>query len=70
MDPLDQRAKLELIARMLGVSVSEFFQTAGSQSREMETLALVEAFDRISDGSARARCLALIRAEADRKTRD
>ncbi|MCJ2007569.1 hypothetical protein [Methylobacterium sp. J-092] len=60
------RASLERIAQTLDEPVSTFFTGGEPESREVETLALVRAFDRIRDPQARARCLTFVTAEADR----
>ena len=35
--------------------------------REVETLALIRAFERITDRQARARCIAFVNAQAEEK---
>ena len=45
--------------------MSTFFDETGSTTREAETLALVKAFERITDPQARTRCIAFIIAEAE-----
>ena len=69
-DSIIVRESLERIARSLDQPVSAFFEGGGSAKRETETLALVRAFDLITDREVRARCIAFISAEADGKAGD
>ena len=64
-DPQATRENLERIARSLDQPVSVFFDETVSTTREAETLALVKAFERITDHQARTRCIAFILAEAE-----
>ena len=67
-DPATVRASLEQIARALKHPVSALFDENGSALREAEALALMRAFDAITDRPTRARCIAFV--EAERATRD
>lgn len=61
------RESLERIARSLGQPVTALFDGDGSAMREVETLALIRAFERITDRQARARCIAFVNAQAEEK---
>ena len=61
------RDNLERIARSLNQPVSALFDEGGSALRETETLALVRAFDLLTDRQARARCIAFVSAEVERE---
>ena len=63
-DPTALRESLGRIAHALDRPVSALYDAGGEPTREAETLALVAAFDRITDSQVRAKCLAFINGEA------
>ena len=66
-DPTTLRESLGRIARALDRPVSALYDAGVEPTREAETLALVKAFDLITDRQARARCIAFLNAEAERR---
>ena len=63
--PTIVRESLERVARSLDRPVAAFFDADVATTREAETLALVRAFDLITDQQIRARCIAFLRSQAE-----